>query len=184
LTAEPQTQESPGAARLHRRVAFGVLLAALVAVTLLHWVLVQRFEGQTAARAERAAVISVRALEAIAEVHGGEGDALRAAVAAWQKEHQSVRAVRVVNLDGRSIEASTFAEDLREGEVPRTMQRPEKPLYDLGQELRANVEANVAEANKHEDELKLERRRYSCPRVSRWRRPASWWGWPSRSRHS
>ncbi|HEX6160558.1 MAG TPA: sugar ABC transporter permease [Thermoanaerobaculia bacterium] len=154
----PEPGPDPRTARVNRRVAFAVLLAALAGVTLLHLVLAQRFAAQTADRADRAAMISIRGLEAIAEVHRGEGDALRAAVAQWQKEHPSVRAARVVNLDGRSIEASTFPEDLKEGEIPRRMQRPEKPLYDLGQELRANVDTNVAEGTKREDELRVERR--------------------------
>ena len=156
VPAEPPLD--PKAARANRRVAFAVLLATLVGVSLLHLVLAARFDAQTADRGDRAAMISIRGLEAIAEAHRGEGDALRGAVAQWQKEHPSVRAVRVVNLDGRSIEASTFADDLKEGELPRQMQRPEKPLYDLGQELRANVETNVAENTRREDELHVERR--------------------------
>lgn len=156
MPSEPPVD--PGAVRANRRVAFAVLLAALVGVSLLHLILSARFEAQTADRGDRAAMISIRGLEAIVEAHRGEGDGLRAAVAQWQKEHRSVRAVRVVNLDGRSIEASTFAEDLKEGEIPRQMQRPEKPLYDLGQELRANVETNGAENTKREDELRVERR--------------------------
>lgn len=139
-------------------VTVAVLLAALLGMGLLHWTLVSRFGAQTATRAERAAMIAARAAADVATAHGAEGDTLRAAIAAWQKEHPNVRAVRVVNVDNRSFEASSFPEDLREGEVPRQMQRPEKPLYDLGQELRASVEANADEGTKREEEVKVERR--------------------------
>jgi arabinogalactan oligomer / maltooligosaccharide transport system permease protein len=139
-------------------VTVAVLLAALIGMGLLHWTLTSRFGAQTATRAGRAAMIGARAAADVATAHGAEGDALRAAIAGWQKEHPNVRAVRVVNVDSRTFEASSFAEDLKEGELPRTMQRPEKPLYDLGQELRANVEANVEEGTKREEEVKVERR--------------------------
>jgi len=140
-----------------KRVAVAMLLAALLAVGLLHWVLERRFEEQTDARAVRAAMIATRAAADVASAFGGEGDALRAAIAAWQKEHPNVDAVRVVNIENRSFEASSFAEDLKEGEMPRRMQRPEKPLYDLGQEIRADVESNVAEGRKREDEVAVSR---------------------------
>jgi arabinogalactan oligomer / maltooligosaccharide transport system permease protein len=142
---------------LSKRVAIAMLLAALLGVGLLHWVLIQRFAAQTDARAERAAMISARAAADVANSFGGEGDGLRAAMAAWQKEHPNVAALRVVNIDTRSFEASSFAEDLKEGEVPRQMQRPEKPLYDLGQEIRADVETNVSEGRKREDEIAISR---------------------------
>ncbi len=136
----------------------GILLAALLALSLLHLTLGARFGGQTEARAARAAMIGARAAADVATAHGAEGEGLRAAIAQWQKEHQNVRAVRVVNVENRSFEASSFPEDLREGELPRQMARPEKPLYDLGQELRANVEANVSEGRKHDKEVTVERR--------------------------
>jgi arabinogalactan oligomer/maltooligosaccharide transport system permease protein len=142
---------------LSKRVAVAMLLAALLAVGLLHSVLTRRFAAQTDARAERAAMIATRAAADIATAFGGEGDPLRAAMAAWQKEHANVGALRVVNIESRSFEASSFAEDLKEGEMPRRMQRPEKPLYDLGQEIRADIETNVSEGRKREDEVSVAR---------------------------
>ncbi|HEY0371573.1 MAG TPA: sugar ABC transporter permease [Thermoanaerobaculia bacterium] len=140
-----------------KRVAVAMLLAALLAVGLLHSVLTKRFAAQTDARADRAAMIAARAAADVASSFGGEGDALRAAMAAWQKEHPNVSAVRVVNIENRSFEASSFAEDIKEGEIPRQMQRPEKALYDLGQEIRADVETNVSEGAKREDEVAVSR---------------------------
>lgn len=170
MSAQPQYDErrisgerpaAPPVAPVPQRAyaaTIGILLAALFGLGLLHWMLVQRFNAQTTARAERAAMISARAAADVATAHGAEGDSLRAAIAQWQKEHRSVRAVRVANVDNRSIEASSFEEDLAEGEMPRQMVRPEKALYDLGQELRANVEANVSENAKREEEVRIERR--------------------------
>ncbi|HEX2831759.1 MAG TPA: sugar ABC transporter permease [Thermoanaerobaculia bacterium] len=141
------------------RVAIAMLLAALVAVGVLHWVLVKRSASLTEARATRAAMISARAAADIATQLGGEGDALVAALRAWQKEHPAVHALRVANNENRSLEASTFPEDLKNGEIPRRMQRDEKPLYDLGQELRANLETNQSEGRKREEEVSIEQRR-------------------------
>lgn len=155
---KPAPPAAPEAERpLSKRVAVAMLLAALLAVGLLHSVLAKRFAAQTDARAERAAMISARAAADVASSFGGEGDGLRAAMAAWQKEHPNVAALRVVNIDSRSFEVSSFAEDLQEGELPRQMQRPEKPLYDLGQEIRADVETNVSEGKKREDEVAISR---------------------------
>ena len=149
MSEQPQRQS--------RTVAVAVLVAALVAIGLLHWILERRFAAQTAGRASRAAMIVARAAADIGSAHGGEGDELRAAVARWQQQHPHVRAVRVVNTDSRSFEASTFASDLAAGELPRRMARPEKPLYDLGQELRANVETNADEGRKRVDEVSVQR---------------------------
>ncbi|HYI12578.1 MAG TPA: sugar ABC transporter permease [Thermoanaerobaculia bacterium] len=153
----PPDAGQPGPPLLHR-VSVAVLLAALLGAGLLHWILVRSFKGATEERASRAAMIVARAAADVATAHGGEGEPLAAAMTAWQKEHKTVRAVRVANIDNRTIEASSFPEDLKEGEVPRRMQRPEKPLYDLGQELRANIEANVSEGNKREAEVSVERK--------------------------
>lgn len=135
-----------------------MLLAALLGVGMLHWVLVERSAALTEGRAARAAMIGARAAADVATALGGEGEALGPALRDWQKAHETVRAVRVANIENRSIEASTFAEDLKIGETPRRMQREEKPLYDLGQELRADVETNVSEGRKREDEVAIERR--------------------------
>ncbi len=135
-----------------------MMLAALLAIGVLHWVLVTRSAAQTDARAARAAMIGARAAADIVTALGAEGEALGPALRAWQKEHPTVRAVRVANIDNRSIEATTFADDLKNGEAPRRMVRDEKAIYDLGQELRAGIEQNVEEHRKREDEIAVEQR--------------------------
>lgn len=140
----------PGTPVLHR-VTVAVLLATLLGAGLLHWALVRSFTRENNARAERAAMIAARAAADVATAHGAEGDALRAAIARWQQEHPTIRAVRVVHLDRRTIEASSFPEDRKDGEM-------EKPLDDLGQELRANVATNASARTKREKEVRVERR--------------------------
>jgi arabinogalactan oligomer/maltooligosaccharide transport system permease protein len=130
----------------------------MAGVALLHTVLVERFAAQSEARASRAAMISARAAADVAAANGAEGDGLRTAMAAWQKAHPNVRAVRVAHIENRTIESSSFPEDLKEGALPRRMARAEKPLYDLGQQLRANLETNVSEGRKREREVTVEQK--------------------------
>lgn len=66
------------------------------------------------------------------------GEAVRRAVAAFAKAHPEVKAVRVVAFEGIRLEASTDPQD----KAPRRLAREEKPLYDLGQKLRAAVAGN------------------------------------------
>ncbi|HET8798881.1 MAG TPA: hypothetical protein VFO89_14400, partial [Thermoanaerobaculia bacterium] len=135
----PAGTAAPSPAGRSFRITVAMLLAALLGVGMLHWVLVERSAALTEGRAARAAMIGARAVADVATALGGEGEALGPALRDWQKAHETVRAVRVANIENRTIEASTFAEDLKIGETPRRMQREEKPLYDLGQELRADA---------------------------------------------
>ena len=72
------------------------------------------------------------------QVSEDPGDAVRRAVAAFADAHPEVKAVRVVAFEGIRLEASTNPED----KAPRRLEREEKPLYDLGQKLRAAVAGN------------------------------------------
>jgi len=76
--------------------------------------------------------------EAVEEPVEDPGVAVRRAVAAFAKAHPEVKAVRVVGFEGIRLEASTNPED----KAPRRLEREEKPLYDLGQKLRAAVAGN------------------------------------------
>lgn len=126
-----------------RRTAAGLLLGALSGLLLLHGAVAERFATLQAGRADRAAMISARAAAALASDFRGEGDAMRGALQRWLEAHRDVKALRVANVETRSIEATTFAADLKEGPPPRRMTRAEKPVYDLAHELRANVETNT-----------------------------------------
>ncbi len=149
--AVPEPERPPS-----KRVTIAMLLTGLVAVTLLHSVLMKRVAPRMRARVEREATIAARAAAKVATAFGGEGDALRAAMSTWQKEHPRVQAVRVVNVENHSFEASSFPEDLAQGKMPRQIQRPEEPLYDLGQELRS-IEGDGPKGRKREHELAVSR---------------------------
>jgi arabinogalactan oligomer/maltooligosaccharide transport system permease protein len=71
-----------------------------------------------------------------------EGIEVRRAVARFAAEHPEVTAIRVVEFEGRLLAASTAPEDRGEKAAPRSLVLAEKPIYDLGQKLRAAVEGN------------------------------------------
>lgn len=76
--------------------------------------------------------------EAMEEPVEDPGVAVRRAVAAFSAAHPEVKAVRVIGFEGIRLEASTDPKD----KAPRRLAREEKPLYDLGQKLRAAVAGN------------------------------------------
>lgn len=101
------------------------------------------------------------ALDAGAETEAPDpGVAVRNAVAAFAKSHPEVKAIRVVAFDGILLEASTDPKDtggVRGRAAPRRLEREEKPLYDLGQSLRANVAGNREESAARQEEIAVER---------------------------
>lgn len=88
------------------------------------------------------------------------GASVRAAVDRFAREHPEVRALRVVKLDDRTLEASTDPADSGEKAAPRALTLEEKPLFDLGQKLRAAVQGNRegAEGAARAPEIAIERR--------------------------
>ncbi|MFL6290452.1 MAG: hypothetical protein ACJ759_06120, partial [Thermoanaerobaculia bacterium] len=149
-----------------RRFLIGLTLAALVAVFLGAALLAAARAGESRERSERSSVVTLLALAQLIDRAGGgapvaEGEegmgigdelaaigteppaedpgvAVRSAVAAFAKAHPEVKAVRVVAFEGIRLEASTNPQD----QAPRRLEREEKPLYDLGQKLRAAVAGN------------------------------------------
>jgi arabinogalactan oligomer/maltooligosaccharide transport system permease protein len=89
-----------------------------------------------------------------------EAGAVRKAVEGFAAAHPEVAAIRVVEFEGIKLAASTAAADQGTKAAPRRLEREEKPLYDLGQKLRAAVEANRqgAEGAARAPELGFERR--------------------------
>ena len=151
MTQEPERPPRPGPERsalaLARRVGIALLLAALLGTSLLYFVASRRFAAQAESGAERTAI-------AVAE----DAAKNRAAIEQWAKGRPNVKTVRVVNIDDRTIEASTFPDDRKNGDLPRRMVRVEKPLYDLGQTLRTNVETNAQEKAHRKEEVIIERK--------------------------
>ncbi|HVR99337.1 MAG TPA: sugar ABC transporter permease [Thermoanaerobaculia bacterium] len=89
---------------------------------------------------------------------GEPGEAVRRAVAAFAKSHPELTAVRVVAFEGIRLEASTAPADTGDKAAPRRLERDEKPLYDVGQRLRAAVSENREEGMARAEEVALERR--------------------------
>jgi arabinogalactan oligomer/maltooligosaccharide transport system permease protein len=85
------------------------------------------------------------------------GEAVRKSVAAFARTHPEVKAVRVVAFDGIRLEASSDPKDAGARAAPRRLEREEKPIYDLGQALRAAVAGNREEGSVREDEIAVER---------------------------
>jgi arabinogalactan oligomer/maltooligosaccharide transport system permease protein len=91
---------------------------------------------------------------------GDPDELLRRAVASFARSHPEIAAIRVVRFDGILLAASTAPADQGDKAAPRRLEREEKPLYDLGQALRAAVEGNRegAEGAARRPEIGLERR--------------------------
>lgn len=132
-----------------RRFVAGLAVAAAVGVGLTAvWLRFARVET-AATLARREAIASVLMLTDLVERAGGEGDAVRAAVNAWQAQAPREGFARVVLLDGIRLEASTNPADQGEQAAPRRLVRAEKPIYDRGQRLRAAVAGNAAGEAEH-----------------------------------
>jgi arabinogalactan oligomer / maltooligosaccharide transport system permease protein len=69
-------------------------------------------------------------------------DALRRRVARFAAAHPGVKVIRVVDLANRQLLASTDPADRGDQAAPRPLRLPEKPLFDLGNRLRAAVSGN------------------------------------------
>ncbi|HEX7180557.1 MAG TPA: sugar ABC transporter permease [Thermoanaerobaculia bacterium] len=83
------------------------------------------------------------ALEGGAEEETGDvGERVRLVVSRFAEDHPEVRSIRVVAFEGIRLEASSDPADTGERAAPRRLERDEKPLYDLGQKLRAAVAEN------------------------------------------
>lgn len=152
-------------AHLTQSVAVGLLLAALVSVLLSEWFLAQAQDELLAERQEREAVMQamafadlVAAVEALAP--DSSASRLAALVQDWSARFREIAALRVVRNADAQFLASTDARNAPP--FPRRLAREEKPLFDLGQELRANVETNIAEGvsrKKQIDVVRIDRTR-------------------------
>ncbi|HEY8207419.1 MAG TPA: sugar ABC transporter permease [Myxococcaceae bacterium] len=138
-----------------RRFTAGVLLATALGLAVSHAMLRAGLREVADSASQRLAAVSLSALAELSVRAGGKGDPLRKVVSAWQERTPSARAARVVVFDGLSLEASTAAADTGEKAAPRRLSRDEKPLYDVGQLLRAAVETNREEGQKRKKEIEL-----------------------------
>jgi arabinogalactan oligomer / maltooligosaccharide transport system permease protein len=140
-----------------RRLRFGIGLALALAlgIGLDFFLLAGARRADARVRAEREAIVTLRALTGVVERAGITGDGVRAAVAAWAKARPGLAAVRVVAFDGISLEASTDPKDSGDRAAPRRLSREEKDIYDRGQRLRAAVETNRQEGAARKEEIEI-----------------------------
>ncbi len=151
----PDASPGPGATR-PVRVLVGLCLALGLSIALAHGLLARALETVSTERADRQALVSLRALEDLVQRAGGAGDSVRAVVSVWKEQLPAGSAVRVIAFSGIQLEASTFPEDQGDRAAPRRLSREEKPLYDRGQRLRAAVETNREEGTARKVEVETE----------------------------
>jgi arabinogalactan oligomer/maltooligosaccharide transport system permease protein len=142
----------------HRARFLAGLAVALAVGIGLSWLWLRASVVSSAEeRGRREAISSAVMLADLVARAGGEGDAARAAVAAWQAQRPPRTVARVVVFQGVRLEASTDAQDVGEKAAPRRLAREEKPLFDRGQRLRAAVAGN-REGGASRPEIEVERR--------------------------
>ncbi len=135
------------------RLALGLALG-LTLTAVAGRLLVDRALDQVEhAAATRSAIIGIQGV--VAAVESGdldEGD-LGRRLAELDASDAELSSLRVIRFAGLRLLASTAPEA---DPAPRRLSRDEKPVFDLGQLLRANVEANVAEGRAWKPELSIE----------------------------
>lgn len=141
------------------RLALGLCLGLLVAVGLATWGAARagvREERGTDAEVARELVSGLALdLEGALGEAGLGPEAAAAAVERFTELHPGA-AVRVIDLGAKRLVASTAPSDTGDLAAPRRLSFGEKPLFDLGQQLRAAVEVNRREGREWKAELSVE----------------------------
>ncbi|ACL67605.1 binding-protein-dependent transport systems inner membrane component [Anaeromyxobacter dehalogenans 2CP-1] len=137
--------------------ALAALAAGLAVAVALSWAWLRAASaGGYEERARAEAVGAVTQLAKAVEQAGGEGDAARAALSAWQAGQPAGTVARLVIVSGARLEGSTDPRDVGERAAPRRLQRDEKWAYDQAQRLRGVVMEN-AEQGFARAEVEVER---------------------------
>jgi arabinogalactan oligomer / maltooligosaccharide transport system permease protein len=147
---------------LSRTAAMGLGAAVAVVLVLTSWLHAGVTRDLAGQQAEREAVLLTMAVTgSLADVAQEEDrPALAARLALWVSSGDRVLAARVIS--GRELVASTAAADA----APRTLQREEKPLFDLANELRAAGETNTGEGSSRKKTVRSEDHRDGTRTVS------------------
>jgi arabinogalactan oligomer/maltooligosaccharide transport system permease protein len=126
---------------LSRTAATGLGAAVAVVVALTSWLHAGVTRDLAGQQSEREAVLLTTAMAGSLADVGEEGDrpVVASRLGVWTEASGRIVSARVVS--GRELVASTQAAD----QAPRPLQREEKPLFDLANELRAAGETNTAE---------------------------------------
>jgi arabinogalactan oligomer/maltooligosaccharide transport system permease protein len=121
-----------------RSASLGLGLATAIVLALTGWLFGGVSGDLAAQQKQREALLLANAVAA--SLQGApDTQAIGERVARWQTEQAGIESARVIA--GRELLASTRAED----GAPRNLQREEKPLFDLANQLRAAVQTNAAE---------------------------------------
>ena len=138
------------------RLAVGLALGLLLLAAAGQLYLARSVQSFGDAAAARTALVSLGALAEAVESAGLDSEDLQAKVARYDDANDSVSSIKVIDLKKRRLLASTSPDDVDGKAAPRRLARPEKPLFDLGQSLRANVESNEQEGRKWKEEVSIE----------------------------
>ncbi len=164
LGREPVRVADTPAARLRRFVlqpaVLGLALALALVVGLGGWFQRQAASGIEGERKERIAVVEATGLaDAVArqaEAAPEDEAALQALLLRWAESGGGDRRARVLRLSGARLLASNEPGDLSQ-DLPRRLDRDEKWLFDLGQELRAAVDTNRDEGGLRKAQVMVDR---------------------------
>jgi arabinogalactan oligomer/maltooligosaccharide transport system permease protein len=136
---------------LHRRrFAIGLILALIVGLSVLYTLYRGARIEIARQAAQRSGIISLLSLTELVSETGPSGDAMRTAVSAVASSDPSLKKISVIK--GVSLEASTVPQDA----APRRLKRDEKPIFDLGQRLRAAVQTNREEQVARKNEIEIQ----------------------------
>jgi len=140
--------------------ALGLALGLALVVGLGGWFQRQATERVADERAQRIAVVETtglsEAISAALEASPEDGLLLQGLLERWASAGGGDRRAQVLRLSGARLLASNQPGDL-EGELPRRLEREEKWLFDLGQELRAAVDTNRDEGGFRKAQVAIER---------------------------
>ncbi len=138
------------------RLLTGLAIGLALTVGVGAWLQARAAQRQRAETAERSGVVGLRALGDLVENLGLDDERLQRAVAVFVAADPGLEVARVVRFKGIRLVASTAPGDVGDDAAPRKMARDEKPLYDLGQALRAAVETNLKEGRAWKEEIDVQ----------------------------
>lgn len=140
--------------------ALGLAFGLALVVGLGGWFQRQASERVADERLQRIAVVETtglaEAISAALVAAPEDGLALQGLIGRWAAAGGGDRRAQVLRLSGARLLASNQPGDL-EGELPRRLEREEKWLFDLGQELRAAVDTNRDEGSFRKAQVAIER---------------------------
>lgn len=135
------------------RLALGLGLGLVLAVASGRALVDRALDGVEDTAATRSAIIGLQGLVAAIEASELDEEALGPRLAELDAGDPELSSIRVIRFAGLRLLASTATE---QDPAPRRLAREEKAIFDLGQALRANVEANFAEGRAWKNELSIE----------------------------